>query len=141
MKCDVGFMAINFRGRVDGVDRKLAGNYESSIGYQPEDYATPALIRESLAKNGLHRARSGAFPSMWRNTSAIATSWITLYEPAELPGWNMVEHLPAIAFSRPFTTIAIFFQRTPTSIGMILGARGELNVDNEAAVTPVAATN
>ncbi|KAH9085694.1 hypothetical protein Ae201684P_005397 [Aphanomyces euteiches] len=78
---------------------------------------------------------------MWRNTSAIATSWITLYEPAELPGWNMVEHLPAVAGSTPFTTTVAFFQRTPTSIGMILGARGELNVDNEAAVAPAAATN
>ncbi|KAH9132030.1 hypothetical protein AeRB84_021447 [Aphanomyces euteiches] len=141
MKCDVGFMAINFRGRIDGVDRKLAGNYESVLGYQPEDYTTPALIRESLAKNGFRRARSGVFPSMWRNTSAIATSWITLYEPAELPGWNMVEHLPAVAGSTPFTTTVAFFQRTPTSIGMILGARGELNVDNEAAVAPAAATN
>ncbi|KAH9183106.1 hypothetical protein AeNC1_014917 [Aphanomyces euteiches] len=77
-QCDVGFMAINFRGRVEGVDRAHAGNYESALGYQPDDYATPALIRESIATNGFRRARSRNFPSMLSNSSTLVSSWVTL---------------------------------------------------------------
>ncbi|CAK4633429.1 hypothetical protein LEN26_011838 [Aphanomyces euteiches] len=132
-KCDVGFIAINYRGRIDGVERHLAGNYESAIGYQPDDYATPALIRESLATNGFRRARSGAFPSMWTKTSTFVSSWISLYEPAELPRWTMIEHLPSASGNVPFTATIVVFQRTPSSVGVLAVSRVELTGDSDAA--------
>ncbi|CAK4122868.1 unnamed protein product [Aphanomyces euteiches] len=96
-------MAMNLRGRVDGVDWHFAGNYETVVGYQPEDYATPALIRESIAVNGFRRVNSGKFPWMPRATMFV-TSWATLYKPALLPGWSMVEHLPIVRGNMPFFT-------------------------------------
>ncbi|CAK4122881.1 unnamed protein product [Aphanomyces euteiches] len=135
-QCDVGFMAINFRGRVEGVDRAHAGNYESALGYQPDDYATPALIRESIATNGFRRARSRNFPSMLSNSSTLVSSWVTLYESVELPGWTMLEHLPSVSSTVPFTSTTVFFQRTPTSIGVLLSSRKDLVVDDDPALAP-----
>ncbi|KAH9118013.1 hypothetical protein LEN26_012288 [Aphanomyces euteiches] len=138
MKCDIGFMAVNCRGRVDGVERHHAGNYEFLLGYQPEDYASPALIRESLATNSLRRARSGSFPAVWTSRNLGTTSWVSLYEPAELPGWTMVEHLPALLGSTvtPMIALIIFFQRTPTTIGVMFASREDLKVDNHPALAP-----
>ncbi|CAK4627311.1 unnamed protein product [Aphanomyces euteiches] len=137
--CDIGIMAINFRGRVEGVGRHLAGNYESAVGYQPEDYATPDLVRASLATNGYRRVKSGDYPSMWTNSSAFISSWATLYEPAELPGWSMIEHLPCSSGKTPFTATIVLFQRTPTSIGLMMGSRVPLNLDGGApALIPLA---
>ncbi|KAH9125956.1 hypothetical protein LEN26_000575 [Aphanomyces euteiches] len=132
--CQVGVMAINLRGRMDGVEQQLAGNYETVLGFQPEDYATPALIRESLAVNGFRRARSGKFPWMFQGTSAAVTSWATVYKSVDLPGLCMVQHLPIVASEVPFTSAAIIFQRTPTSIGVLYGSRLDYNLDNDEAV-------
>ncbi|KAH9125958.1 hypothetical protein LEN26_000573 [Aphanomyces euteiches] len=137
--CDVGFMAINCRGRVDGVDRQHAGNYQFVLGYQPQDYSSPGLIRESITTNRYRRARSGSFPAMWTTSTAIITSWVTLYEAAELPGWAMVEHLPAVCGNTPLTALVVFFQRTPTSIGVTFASRMDLKLDNDRAVAPRAA--
>ncbi|KAF0686887.1 Aste57867_21319 [Aphanomyces stellatus] len=126
-KCDMGLMFINIRGRVAGVDATMAGNYESFVGYQPEDYATPGLIRQSLATNGLRRVHSGPFPSMVTRTSSILTSWATLYEPATIPEWTMDEHLPCFDYM-PVTNAAVTFQRTRTSLGLLLMTRTMSNV-------------
>ncbi|CAK4122879.1 unnamed protein product [Aphanomyces euteiches] len=138
-KCDFGVMAVNFRGRVDGVDRTLGGNYEMLIGYQPEDYSTPALIRESLETNGYRRVRSGKFPSMWTGSSGVVSSWVTLYEPAELPGWTMVEHLPCVSGKSAFSAVIVFFKRTPTSVGVMLACHDKFNVDSDPALARQAA--
>ncbi|CAK4099354.1 unnamed protein product [Aphanomyces euteiches] len=134
--CKVGFMAINFRGRVQGVENHLAGNYESALGYQPEDYATPALIRESLAVNGWRRARSGAFPWMLTGATSVITTWATLYAPAHLLGWSMVEHMPVLELKPYFTSGAIIFQRTADSIGMIYANRKPHSLDDDDALIP-----
>ncbi|CAK4122859.1 unnamed protein product [Aphanomyces euteiches] len=136
-QCKVGFMAINFRGRIQDVDNHLAGNYETTLGYQPEDYATPALIRESLAVNGLRRVRSGAFPWMFTGATTVVSTWVTLYEPANLAGWAMVEHVPIVGVKPPFTTGAIIFQRTATSIGIIYGSRAPVDLDKEETLVPL----
>ncbi|CAK4628202.1 hypothetical protein LEN26_011837 [Aphanomyces euteiches] len=92
--CKVGFMAINFRGRVQGVETHLAGNYESALGYQPEDYATPALIRESLAVNGLRRARSGAFPWMLTGATSVTSGAIIFQRTADSIGMLYANRKP-----------------------------------------------
>ena len=43
--CNLGFMDVNFRGRIENCDADLAGNYEDKIVYRPADFASPALIR------------------------------------------------------------------------------------------------
>ncbi|CAK4709900.1 hypothetical protein AeNC1_007730 [Aphanomyces euteiches] len=132
--CQVGFMAMNLRGRVDGVDWHFAGNYETVVGYQPEDYATPALIRESIAVNGFRRVNSGKFPWMPRATTSV-TSWATLYKPALLPGWSMVEHLPIVRGNMPFfTAFSVIFQRTSACIGIVYGSLMGCNLDDHPAV-------
>ncbi|KAG9407781.1 hypothetical protein AC1031_021021 [Aphanomyces cochlioides] len=134
--CKVGFMAINFQGRVQGVENHLAGSYELALGYQPEDYATPALIRESLAVNGLRRARSGAFQWMLTGATSVITTWATLYAPAHLPGRSMVEHMPVLELKPYFTSGAIIFQRTGDSIGMIYANRNPHSLDDDDALIP-----
>ena len=57
--CDVGTMDVNFRGRLAGCADADAGNYEDKIPYLPADYASPALVRKSIAsKELLQRAAS-----------------------------------------------------------------------------------
>ncbi|KAG9407780.1 hypothetical protein AC1031_021020 [Aphanomyces cochlioides] len=121
----VGFMTINYRGRMKGLASHLAGNYTSWLGYQPEDYASPALIRESLTSNVLRRVRSGNFPWMFKGTASVITSWATLYKPAVIPEWTMQEHLPCNNPSGtcPFTNRCVVFQRTPTELGVLLLTR------------------
>merc|ERR1712046_43074 len=82
-------MAINLRGRVAGAEDHIAGNYESGLVYRPADFATPALIRKSLAK--LRRAASPptSLPSAvehMRGFLGRATNWSTFARPVELPG-------------------------------------------------------
>ncbi|CAK4099357.1 unnamed protein product [Aphanomyces euteiches] len=64
----VGFMTINYRGRMKGLASHLAGNYTSWLGYQPEDYASPALMRESLTSNVLRRVALATFRGFFQRT-------------------------------------------------------------------------
>ena len=46
-QCTFGFMAVNFRNRLEGHTHQHAGNYEHVIFYYPPDYETPQRIRKS----------------------------------------------------------------------------------------------
>ena len=49
---NMGLMAINFRDRLTDCKQSDAGNYQNMLVYYPADYASPSLIRASLAKLG-----------------------------------------------------------------------------------------
>ncbi|KAF0686889.1 Aste57867_21321 [Aphanomyces stellatus] len=121
-RCDVGLMMLNLRSRIQGLDATYAGNYSTSIPYLPADYATPSLIRQSVTSTYLRRALSGALPWLFTGSISLITSWVTLYEPATIPQWSMDEHLPFKRFERglSFANYAVAFQRTKSSIGILL---------------------
>ncbi|KAG9400048.1 hypothetical protein AC1031_010966 [Aphanomyces cochlioides] len=117
-KADIGVMVINLRGRAEGVEPHMAGNYQTVVAYQPEDFATPALIRESVL-HGMRRARSKELPHDVRTVS-LTTSWASLYKQVVLPAWKMVEHWPITNGRSMFSNGAVIFQRTQGSIGVLM---------------------
>ncbi|KAF0720215.1 Aste57867_484 [Aphanomyces stellatus] len=136
MGAKIGLMDINFRGRVAGVDKSMAGNYEFFWAYQPEDFASPSLIRESLAKG--KRARSGNFPWMSIGSTAYISSWASLYEPLVVPGLAMTEHLPCVHHyeGTPFTDFGVVFQRTPADVGIVIFSRNPVAADAAFKAAP-----
>jgi hypothetical protein len=45
----LGLILWDFRGRLDGYGKDLAGNYSRSMAFFPADYASPLLVRKSLS--------------------------------------------------------------------------------------------
>ncbi|KAF0696566.1 Aste57867_12688 [Aphanomyces stellatus] len=125
-KChaDVGFMVRNMRGRLPRITHDLAGNYGSIVGYQPPDFATPDDIRASIAPG--RRVHSGPFPYMFTKTTAMITSWASLYRPVTLATWcTNVAHFPCATASHiaPYTNTAVVFRKTKESLGVIMRTR------------------
>ncbi|RHY24974.1 hypothetical protein DYB32_008584 [Aphanomyces invadans] len=136
-RADVGFMVANTRDRYPNVDQNMAGNYNTVVGYQPEDYATPSLIRKSLQQVPYRRAVSGEFPRMFRKTTAMITSWASLRDssPPSIPEWSCLAHYPvaAASYNPPYTNLAVVFRKTPTELGIILRTRGAVGDPTELA--------
>ena len=95
--CRTGFMALDCRGRVEGCRAEQAGNMEFGIIYEPADFASPALIRQSLS--GLRRAArpKTRLPGTWgrlRARIAMVTNWATNSKELALPGCEHVLQVP-----------------------------------------------
>jgi hypothetical protein len=105
LRCDVAMMAINLRGRVDesicGNDD--AGNYEDLIGYTPKDYASPELIRKSVAAAPFQRSTDSKMPSNWEHLSATygaVTNWATFARTLQVDGGVQDLHLPLFDWNK-----------------------------------------
>ena len=93
------FMAANLRGRVAGVDRELAGNYETMVPLLPEDVASAACVRRAVAGGRLLRASPAAplpgfFAALLRTRACVVTNWSSFYRDVRLPGAQLLRHLP-----------------------------------------------
>mmetsp|Transcript_2430 Transcript_2430/g.8204 ORF Transcript_2430/g.8204 Transcript_2430/m.8204 type:complete len:455 (-) Transcript_2430:1053-2417(-) len=90
----LGMMAVNFRGRVEGSNHALAGNYESMVYYLPGDFESPGLIRRSLAT--MRRCGSSPFHlfTRLRAPGGLISNWMTFCLPPKLPGSRELLHLP-----------------------------------------------
>ena len=87
LQTDVGLMAVNLRGRIDGVTEDHVGNYNNPIPYTKVDYSSPSLIRESL--RNCRRGGAGgsttssvlprAHPDV---TFSVITNWSSFRPPA-----------------------------------------------------------
>mmetsp|Transcript_6927 Transcript_6927/g.24997 ORF Transcript_6927/g.24997 Transcript_6927/m.24997 type:complete len:462 (-) Transcript_6927:1057-2442(-) len=90
----LGLMAVNFRGRVEGSNHALAGNYESMVYYLPGDFESPGLIRRSLAT--MRRCGSSPFHlfTRLRAPGGLISNWMTFCLPPKLPGSRELLHLP-----------------------------------------------
>jgi hypothetical protein len=95
-RCDVGLMAMNFRNRFSDLTDDHAGNYEALIAYQPIDFMSPSLIRQSLPL--YHRVNKHiALPSSWRSLRtkvALLTNWSTFYHEIQIPNSRHLCHFP-----------------------------------------------
>ena len=90
-------MAVNTRGRVEGCGEKDSSNLEFAIMYNPADFASPSLIRKSIAR--LRRAAEPLtrFPWWIRRPFcrlALCTSWATNAKEVTIPGCEHLLNLP-----------------------------------------------
>jgi hypothetical protein len=131
LRSDVGFMSVNFRGRVAALTTNDAGNYEALVAYQIPDFSNPALLRQSLQqKDGSVRRvhgdclLPGAIASaLWIRTALVST-WATFFTELKLPGAKVLRHLPIIDTNTvPMTDIAIIFRPRVGEIAVLLLSR------------------
>mmetsp|Transcript_8627 Transcript_8627/g.9487 ORF Transcript_8627/g.9487 Transcript_8627/m.9487 type:complete len:462 (+) Transcript_8627:162-1547(+) len=99
IRCEPGFMAINWRNRLEGHTDLHAGNYEKVIFYQKEDYASPALIRKSVME--YKRAVTKDVPGFWKMVTskkclAVVTNWASFAKSNEIEGCEEEIHLPLL---------------------------------------------
>jgi hypothetical protein len=113
--CDVGFMAVNFRGRIAAATVSHAGNYEGTVRYLRPDFETPRLIRQSIGapvQGGQHSGfdintsfrpvvtGSATFsPGFFERRKlrvGIITNWCSFYSPIVFEGCSQTLHIPIL---------------------------------------------
>jgi len=138
--CDVGFVAVNFRNRIDVATTEHAGNYEGTVSYLRPDFATPKLIRESVGaaivngkQNGFNidtsfrRVVTGNAPLMpsfcerRRACSGIITNWCSFFEPVALERCQQTLHMPILEnVVATGLVIGIMYMRMPDMMAIAL---------------------
>ena len=97
--CGTGFMAINWRNRLEGHTDLHAGNYMDNIFYQKDDYTSPALIRKSMMEYKRAVTKDVPVPGVWKMVTstrcvALVTNWVSLSKSNEIEGCEEEIHLP-----------------------------------------------
>lgn len=125
-KCDVGLMLINYRQRIPTLTTSHAGNYQSCIAYQQNDYLHPSLIRSSLLeKNHYTRVITKKLPNFLQSLQLKLggiTNWSTFYTKLNFNNCQEIYHMPILSFiGEPLAhnDIAILFKSTPYQYSMI----------------------
>lgn len=155
VKPDVGFMSMNFRGRLDMVGIDHAGNYANPVPYTEDDYKTAALIRKSLetCRRAGTVAGTNNVPTVLPRpqpdlTFSVITNWSSFPFPRHNASdelgddddfdWRnsgnveLVRHLPIIYPQRMIKkmpkrmSFLIIFSSGPEDIGCILIAPGHV---------------
>jgi hypothetical protein len=97
-------MTVNFRGRVENLSEELAGNYQDVIRYRAPDYASPALIRQSV--DALRRASQPPTALLtWLGhlgcrSHAVVTNWASFDRGVEIDGCSQDLTLTLTRLSR-----------------------------------------
>jgi len=103
-RADQAMMAVNFRGRVENLSEELAGNYQDVIRYRAPDYASPALIRQSV--DALRRASQPPTALLtWLGhlgcrSHAVVTNWASFDRGVEIDGCSQDLTLTLTRLSR-----------------------------------------
>lgn len=88
-----GFMAINFRNKLQGYTDLMAGNYESILVYNREDFS-PEVIRHSVKT---YQTKSKEVPTFLETivfNCAGITNWTSFYSDLKFPHAQQHIHLP-----------------------------------------------
>ena len=101
-KCSYGLMIMNFRSRLEGHTEDLAGNYENSLFYYPNDFSSPRLIRKSLAANPTSWRRAVTHettttPKLMTHIKghfSMVSNWASFAENSNLPKCQEELHIP-----------------------------------------------
>jgi len=123
-KCDIGLMTINYRNRLSNLTNEYAGNYQSMIIYQYDDYHSPSLIRASLQNccRVISRNLPGFFASI-NIKILLITNWSTFYTELKFKNCKEILHLPvALDKLTDKSTIsygAILFKSNPTQYSIL----------------------
>jgi len=125
------FTACNWNGRVEGVDACDVGNYNGGILFDPESYATPGLIRETLAGGKPYRRKSSrALPGCCGVCSCCCcSSHLCGYSSWAFPGFtNFLDgceldlHMP-VQDCMGFNSQAVHFWAKPNQPALIVWSK------------------
>ncbi|MBV9495010.1 MAG: hypothetical protein JOZ54_12245, partial [Acidobacteria bacterium] len=125
--CDLILTSVNFRGRIADLTNDHAGNYQSVIAYQREDFASPELVRTGAV--GLGRPMSGKLPGFFRSLKlklGAITNSAGFYQDVQLPGCKLLAHRPVIIHDAPlspFEHIVYIFKSRNDQMAVITGSR------------------
>jgi len=125
--CDLMFMTVNFRDRIPHLTSDHAGNYQTLIAFQKEDFASPELIRAAFT--GYRRALSGDLPGFFKSTRLKLGGFTNLsgfYKNVELPGCRLLSHRMVIVDSLPllpFDYSAFVFKSNQNETSMMTATR------------------
>ena len=131
VRSNVALMAANMRDRLPGLGNANAGNYQVGVAYQPADYATPTLVRKSIADpNRIARVASGALPGPLATLFGdfrigIMTNWSTFYQDLVLEGCKQIVHFPIMGpgGGNYLTDMAIIFRPNKGQLAAYVGTR------------------
>ena len=121
-------MAVDFKGRIDGLSTNDAGNYHLGIYFDPQGYASPGSIRGAL-KSSPPMSRA-ALPGCWEGTfckTAIITSWAG-FKGLDMPGCTQTMHVPCADIAgllvKALDATAIVFNPQPDKIAILCCVKG-----------------
>lgn len=146
--CTSGGMAMNLRNRLEGHTDLHAGNYECFMYYRKEDYASPALIRKSLATLNRVVTKDKDLPAWYQDLGArcsVITNWSTFANPNEIEGCEEDAHLPI--YCRPYwpssslQMFMIVFRGGPGKLGLLYFQPDGLNGVNHLDSAPFLTKN
>lgn len=129
-KTDFVFMAINWRGRIDGCSMDLAGNYDSSLLINQQDCATPGLFRKAFAR-ACHAGSNNSshirvFLRFMLSKSMIITNWASFPEELSVEGCVKTLHLPVCVPS--MINACVIFKPRPGELAVLcIGDRSILH--------------
>jgi len=123
---DFALMAVNLRGRLEGICELSAGNYEHCVYYVPADFC-PSAIRKSISNGRMRRHSTDPLPDkvLTEGRIVLITNWSTFAKKAGVvfEGCEMLVHLP-LPDALGFKDYAIIFQSRPGEIGMLCRGHG-----------------
>jgi len=115
-------MAINFRGRMDGLTAERAGNYHSGLIWGPDGYATPNKIRRAL--DGPPPLSRGSLPGgccVTGNWTAMISNWSSLSRGhLDIPGCAQTLHLPYLNTKEMMEDSCFVFKARPGEVAVML---------------------
>ena len=118
-------MAIDFKGRIEGLTLQDAGNYHGGLLFDETAYCSPAAIRKCLSgPPPFSRAKlPESFSKAMKAKVAMITSWAGLRGLA-IPGSTLNFHCPCMAISgmlaKAQDSMCIVFNPRPAQLAMLL---------------------
>merc|ERR1711893_40813 len=94
-------MAVNTRGRADGILENLSGNY-LGIGFMTKDEFENAEKPREAVNNILQKRGMSEQPKArkyWYGYKALSTNWAGYYKKVDLPGLEETLHIPVYDMS------------------------------------------
>jgi len=119
-------MAIDFHGKIDGLEPNDVGNYHSGTIYDRNGYATPAAIRNSLSgPPPLSRATlPGCCAGSFCKTGVI-TNWASMTKGDFcIPDCQLLVSLPYVNAAMVPTNCCIVFKSAPGKTSLMIFAKG-----------------
>jgi len=97
-KASMGWLVVNFRGRMEDCETEDAGNYQNVVGYRPPDFDTPDLIRLSLKDmKRASRPLTSTPKSFFEHLGifyGIVTNWTSFAKEITINGQDIDFHIP-----------------------------------------------
>ena len=86
-------MAMNLRGRMDGLTEDHAGNYVNSLYFDTANSATPDRVRQSLLRPRFHCRDE---PVKMFSRFCLITNWSSFSKPIHIPDCVEQQHQPLV---------------------------------------------